>query len=99
MMKMPHFLRTGFFALGLMVLSFFLKALCPISQGCFADPFVIAFFAPVKLLYHLAPSLGPAISLRVEQAVLVLIWFAIGCLVGLAADAVSRKYGKGKKPI
>ncbi|HEY4489700.1 MAG TPA: hypothetical protein VJC12_00390 [Candidatus Paceibacterota bacterium] len=75
--KLPFFTKGIIFAASLSVLVFFLKVLCPLNLGCFADPFLIPLFSPLFVAENLFGNLG-----IFEPFFILIFWSVVGGLAG-----------------
>jgi hypothetical protein len=76
-MKVPYAVRGGLFMCGLILIIFVLKVTCPVSIGCFADPFLVPILSPLLMLKVFGFSLG-----NFEPLYIILFWTIIGILFG-----------------
>ncbi|HEY9586265.1 MAG TPA: hypothetical protein VJJ27_01325, partial [Candidatus Paceibacterota bacterium] len=81
---MPLTIRLAVFFDALLVLSFFLKFICPLDSGCFTDPLVKFFFRP---LFFVGSRKWFVFSSTQEIFFLLIFWFVAGALLGLIIDA------------
>lgn len=88
MRTLPPFADGAIFGLLFVPLLFFLKIICPLSEGCFVDPFFVPIFSPVFLLQFLAGKLGVDISLRAEMVFLILFWAVAWALLAHVGNKV-----------
>jgi O-antigen ligase len=82
-MKLPLWFRLPFFADALLVLSFGLKLICPIDNGCFTDPMVQFFFWP---LLFAEQRNWFSFSTKQEIIFLLIFWFITASLLGAIID-------------
>lgn len=75
-MKKP-WIKGTIFTSSLAVLIFFLKIICPLQTGCFADPFLIPMFSPLVILRFFKISAG-----AFEPFFILIFWAAAGGLAG-----------------
>jgi hypothetical protein len=82
MVKLPGWARGVFVSLAFLSVIFFLKIICPIDTGCFADPFVVIFFLPI-LFFEKVFGL-PLVSLLgfYEPFLVILFWLCVGGVFG-----------------
>ncbi len=87
-MSVPFSIRLAFFTVALLVLSFILKAFCPIEEGCLTDPFVSFFLEP---LFFLENSGRAFLDVQYEVLFLLCFWFLVGALLGSILDLAQPK--------
>lgn len=87
-MFMPLWIRLGSFSGSLVILSFFLKGICPISNGCLTAPLVVLFFQP---LFFVEQKLATDFSVVEEIIFLIFFWFILGALLGVLLDLFKQK--------
>jgi len=86
MSKIPSWAEGSIFAALLVILIFFLKVLCPVDIGCFADPFLIPLFSPLFILKIFSISLG-----SFEPFFILFFWTVCGGLGGYFAGNLKIK--------
>lgn len=72
------FLFTG----GLLILIFFLKIICPINVGCFADPFLVPIFSPLLLVELFTEESSREVLGSLEPLFIFIFWLLVGSLFG-----------------
>ncbi|MFZ3020055.1 MAG: hypothetical protein WA051_00855 [Minisyncoccia bacterium] len=87
-MKLPLWFRLPFFFDSLLALSFWLKYICPIDYGCFTDPLVKFFFAP---LFFIEDRKWLNFTPASEIIFLLLTWFLFGLILGIMIEAFTKK--------
>ena len=74
MRNMPAFVDGAVFGFLLVPLLLLLKMICPLSAGCFVDPFFIPLFSPIFVFESLATMFGRDVTLKGEIVFLILFW-------------------------
>jgi hypothetical protein len=79
MRKIPTWGEGGLFGLLIVPLVFLLKLFCPLSTGCFADPFLIPLFSPLFIsenIFHIK-----SLSFWQEIIYITFFWTAVFSLL------------------
>lgn len=85
MKRLPQWADGALFGVFLIPVVFFLKMICPLQTGCFADPFLVPIFSPLIIVEALAG--GQAISFQVEILFITIFW-------GLVFSLLANLWGK-----
>jgi hypothetical protein len=90
--SLPPWLDGGMFGALMVPLIFFLKVMCPLNTGCFADPFVVVMFSPLVVLESFVT--GPISSAQVGILFITIFWGVIGALSAHLLSAILNRQNK-----
>ncbi len=91
MRYLPRWVDGGLFGFFFVPLILLLKIACPLSVGCFSDPFLIPLFSPLFLLEH---SIGlEKVEARDEIFFIMFFW---GLVVALCAHLFDKISARGQ---
>ncbi len=95
MHKIPPFVDGAIFGLLFLPMAFFLKLICPLSEGCFVDPFFVLLFSPLFMLQSIFDKVGFALSTREEIVFISVFWsVAWAFLAHLGSKVLRTQYAR-----
>lgn len=92
MKRLPYWADGALFGVFLVPVIFFLKMICPLQVGCFADPFLVPIFSPLILIE--AFSGEQTISFQTEILFITIFW---GAIFSLLANLWSKFSNENKQ--
>lgn len=93
MKHLPRWADGALFGALLVPVVFFLKIICPLQTGCFADPFLVPIFSPLIIVE--AFSSGQTTSFQEEIFFITIFW---GLVFSLLANLWEKFSNKSDKP-
>jgi hypothetical protein len=85
MKRLPYWADGALFGVFLVPVVFFLKMICPLQTGCFADPFLVPIFSPLIIVEAFARE--RVISFQGEIFFITIFW---GVVFSLLANLWSK---------
>jgi len=91
MRNLPHWADGALFGILFIPLAFFLKVTCPITVGCFIDPFFVIIFSPLFLFEALSSGGIWALAPKTELFFIACFWSLVCGLLAHLAGKIFKK--------